>query len=314
MKYLPIQSIHFLKIHGDFIKMVLAKGFARGKDNAYPTYAREFFFFLESNGITQIEKVKAMHVVNYFEYLKERPNQRRGGGLSESTIRDHLFTLRLLFDHLIDSGVLEGTPVHLPKFNFGKTTPRNIVTLEEIQLLFKCCKDHRQRAILSIAYGCGLRRTEMVLLNREDIDFEQGILTVREGKFGKTRTIPLSDFVISNLRKYITQDRIDLLEKGKGTKAFFINNWGSRMKGLALNTYLKKIISRTRNQNLIKKNITLHCLRHSIATHLIDNGADMEFVQSMLGHSVIDTTHLYSRRRKQKKIILEQTKRKIHAA
>ncbi|HRJ37047.1 MAG TPA: tyrosine-type recombinase/integrase [Flavobacteriales bacterium] len=196
----------------------------------------------------------------------------------------------------------------------AKSVSRNVVTLAEIRLLFNACADKRERALLSIAYGCGLRRTEIVRLNREDVDLTEGILTVREGKFGKTRTVPLSDFVLKDLREYVIQERPKLLEFGEGTQSFFVNNQGNRMQGLAMLTYLKKIIDRTKDQKLKQKGITLHCLRHSIATHLLDNGAEMEFVQRMLGHTMIDTTHIYSKRRKQKKIILEQFKNKVGAA
>lgn len=314
MKHLLIHSDELLKLHADFTQMVLAKGLSRGKDNNYPNFVREFFYFIESKGIDSVTKVKAKHVVNYFEYLHERPNQRRDGGLSDAIIRAQLFSLRLLFDHLIDSGILEGSPVHIPKFIMGSSASRNVVTLAEIRLLFKACGDKRERALLSIAYGCGLRRTEMVMLNKEDVDLTEGILTVRSGKFGKTRTVPLSDFVMNDLREYVIQERPKLLEFGDGTKAFFVNNWGNRMQGLAMLTYLKKIIIRTKDQKLKQKGITLHCLRHSIATHLLDNGAEMEFVQRMLGHSMIDTTHIYSKRRKQKNIILEQFKNRSGGA
>ncbi|HRE98501.1 MAG TPA: tyrosine-type recombinase/integrase [Flavobacteriales bacterium] len=294
--------------------MILAKGFARGKDNNYPNFIREFFFFLESIGVDTLQKVKSKHVAAYYAYLHERPNQRRGGGLSDSIIRAQLFALRLLFDHLMDAGLLDGSPVHLPKFMMGSSGQRNVVSLAEIQLLFKACCDKRERAILSVAYGCGLRRTEMVRLNREDVDLTEGLLTVRSGKFGKTRTVPLSDFVVKDLREYVIEERPQLLECGSGTQSFFVNNWGNRMQGLAMNNYLKAIIERTGDLKLKQKGITLHCLRHSIATHLLDNGAEMEFVQRMLGHTMIDTTHIYSKRRKQKNIILEQFKNKHHAA
>lgn len=314
MKHLILHSEELLKIHADFTQMVLAKGFARGKDNGYPNFIREFFFFLEGQGVHSVKKIKAKEVIAYFEYLRERPNQRREGGISDSIIRAQLFALRLLFDHLIDSGVLEGSPVYLPKFTMGNFGSRNIVTLAEIRLLFNACGDKRDRALLSVAYGCGLRRSEIVQLNREDVNLTEGILTVRIGKFGKTRTVPLSDFVIKDLREYVIQERPVLLDYGIGTQAFFVNNHGGRMKGLAMNTYLKKIIERTGDQKLQQKGITLHCLRHSIATHLLDNGAEMEFVQRLLGHTMIDTTHIYSKRRKQKNIIIQQFKNNGHAA
>ena len=97
-------------------------------------------------------------------------------------------------------------------------------------------------------------------------------------------------------------ERPQVLHYGKQNEtAFFLGNKGTRMKGEYLGEMLHEIINRTNNRKLISKEITLHCLRHSIAVHLIDQGAGIEFVRDFLGHSQIDTAHIYARRRKSKK-------------
>ena len=103
----------------------------------------------------------------------------------------------------------------------------------------------------------------------------------------------LKDYLIYERAKYITKNNYE------SNPSFLINNQGTRMNGEMLNSRLKELIKLTKNYSLEQKEITLHCLRHSIATHLMDNGANIEFVQALLGHAEIDTAHLYSKRRKQ---------------
>jgi integrase/recombinase XerD len=302
MKSLPINNTEFERLYSEFADFIRLKGYSRGKNTSYASNVREFLFFVENRGVDEITKVVAFDVIQYYEYLRERPNQRRDGGLSESMIRGHLFALRLFFDYLMDMGEVTASPAHLPKLNIGTHGQRQILTIDEIKEVDKACITKMEKALLAIAYGCGLRRTEIELLDTNDVNLSRGILTVRDGKGGKTRTVPLSDQGIKTLREYIVEERPTLFprEGMEITPAFFINKSGERMKGQYLGHLLKGILERTQNPTILSKNITLHCLRHSIATHLQDNGAEIEFVQEFLGHSIMDTTTVYSRRRKQR--------------
>jgi integrase/recombinase XerD len=302
MKHLPLNTIEFERLYSDFADFIRLKGYSRGKNTCYASNVREFLFFVESRGTNEVKKVVAIDVVEYYEYLRERPNQRREGGLSESMIRGHLFSLRLFFDYLMDMGEVTASPAHLPKLTIGKCNQRQILTITEIKEVDKACNTKIEKALIAIAYGCGLRRTEIELLDTNDVLLHKGILIVRDGKGGKSRTIPLSDGGVKTLKEYIIDERPSLLtnESMESAPAFFINKVGTRMTGQYLNDLLKEIITRTQNPAILSKNITLHCLRHSIATHLLDNGAEIEFVQEFLGHSEMDTSTLYSKRRKQR--------------
>ena len=114
----------------------------------------------------------------------------------------------------------------------------------------------------------------------------------------------MSDSVIRDLKDYIFHERhvYELKKQKKKTNAFFLNAWGQRMAGDYLNKRLKILTEKTRNSKLMSKEISLHSLRHSIATHLLDGGASIEFVRTFLGHREIDTVHIYARRRKRKNI------------
>jgi integrase/recombinase XerD len=308
MKHLPLNNEQFVRIHRDFCQFVRVRAYSRGKNEMMPACAREFLFFTENRDILEIADVKVKDIMAYYEYIRERPNQRRAGGLSDSMIRHHLFTLRILFDYLLDSGVIKSSPVAIPKFALTKYKERQILTEDEVKELYKAAQSKRERALLAVAYGCGLRRSEIAKLNVGDIVLNQGTLTVRDGKFGKSRVVPLSESVIADLRDYMVNERPKMItvKTNAHVNAFFLNYKGTRPNGDYLARMLKTMIARTQNPSILRKEITLHCLRHSIATHLQDHGASMEFVQEFLGHSEIDTSALYSKRRMQRMKIQSQ--------
>jgi integrase/recombinase XerD len=316
MKSLPLHNPDFESLYKEFDSFIRLKGYSRGKQSCYASQVREFLFFIENRGVDTIKSAVALDVIQYYEYLRERPNQRREGGLSESMIRSHLFSLRLFFDYLMDIGEITASPAHLPKFDIGTHGDRQALTIAEVKEVNNACVTKMEKALLAIAYGCGLRRTEIELLDTNDVSFSRGILTVRDGKGGKSRTVPLSDGGIKTLREYITEERPTLFPKEgmEDTPAFFINKAGTRMKGQYLNDLLKGILVRTQNPVILSKEITLHCLRHSIATHLLDNGAEIEFVQEFLGHEMSDTTTLYAKRRKQRFNLYKQINAPTYAS
>lgn len=309
MKHLPINNPVFENFYKDFNTFTKTKGYNRGENSMYPSCVREFLFFIESRQIFNINDITAKEIIAYYEYLLERPNQRREGGLSDSMIKSHLFSLRLFFDYLIDIEVIDNSPARLPKFILKRCKERNILTVEEIKLLYKVCETKEDKAILSLAYGCGLRRSEIEKLETSDVHFYKGIVVVRDSKNHRSRTIPMADNVLKDLKEYILYERMNNIKGNiSPDHSFFINKSGLRKKGADMNLRLKKIIEKTHNVSIIKKEITLHCLRHSIATHLLDNGATIEFVQKFLGHCHIDTALIYTKRRKQQMKILNQIK------
>ena len=309
MKHLPIYNPVFENYYKDFNSFIKTKGYSRGKDCMYPSCVREFLFFIESKQVSDIKDITAKEIIAYHEYLLERPNQRREGGLSDSMIKSHLFSLRLFFDYLIDMDIVDSSPARLPKFVLKKYKQRNILTLEEIKQLYEACETKQDKAMLSLAYGCGLRRSEIVKLDTSDVHLQKGVVVIRDSKNHRSRTIPLADNVLRDIKEYLLYERMNYINIGKSPEhSFLINKLGLRKQGNDLNLRLKQLLERTHNPEILRKEITLHCLRHSIATHLLDNGATIEFVQHFLGHSQIDTAHIYSKRRKQQMKILSQIK------
>jgi len=230
-------------------------------------------------------------MIAYFEYLTIRPNKRRSGTLSQSTINHYLFAIHLLFDYLLTASYEDALPV-VPNYLRSEQTDTSVLSVEEVKELYKYCKNKEETAILSVAYGAGLRRSEIEQLNIRDVLLRDATLIVKKGKNSKRREVPLSDKVVKDLKDYLHNHRT---LKSRERQAFFVSQYG-RMRGGTFNRRVKSIAERTG----INKEITLHTLRRSIATHLADNGAGIYFIQEFLGHSLIDTSHLYMIKRKRK--------------
>jgi len=173
------------------------------------------------------------------------------------------------------------------EFKKPTTKPREVLSTEEIKQLYEATETLKEKAVLSIFYGCGLRRTEGEKLNLKDIHFRSGILYVREGKGSKRRIIPMNEKVNQDLKNYVLKERF----AKQNETAFICNRIGTRTSGSSYNNILKKLLEKAG----IKKEITLHCLRHSIATHLLESGLSVEYVRDFLGHKHLESTQIYTR-------------------
>ena len=267
----------------------------------YQNVVLEFLIWLEEFGITKIKNVTSKESIRYFEYLILRPKHRGTGTLAEKTIKFHLFALGLFALNLLENKEIE-KGFFIPSYSNGNQKSRNILTVDEIKTVYQYCQSEQERALLSVAYGCGLRRSEIEALDVRDIQLSSGMLIVRKGKGNKRREVPMCDKVIEYLKKYIIEERYQLLV-GKTVleDALFVNSKGKRTSGEQLNEILKRMMEQTHKYDHIQKEITLHCLRHSIAYHLGENNAGIEFIRGFLGHSQINTTYLYAIKNKKRK-------------
>jgi integrase/recombinase XerD len=163
---------------------------------------------------------------------------------------------------------------------------REILTQQEIHLLYEACGNMKERATLHLFYGCGLRKSEGENLDIADLHFRSRMLYVRKGKGKKRRAVPMTETITEELKGYYHQER-----NGKpNERAFMVNERGTRMRG---ESHIK-VIKRLTQRASIEKQITLHGLRHSIATHLLESGLSVEYVRDFLGHEHIDTTERYT--------------------
>ena len=255
-------------------------------ENTLQSYRRDieqYEKYVSENKINYL-KVTEETITDYMEYLREENKK-------ESTISRSLASIRSFYQYLIRVKKIKKDPtmtIESPKIN--KRTP-NILTSKEVELLLDQPKDidlkgTRDKAMLEFAYATGMRVTEIISLNVEDVDLEKGFATCRNGK--KERTVPLGEMSLKALKDYVENAR-NIMIKDENEKALFVNVNGQRLTRQGF----WKIIKYYKEQAHIEKDITPHVLRHSFATHLLQNGADLKSIQTMLGHSDILSTQVY---------------------
>lgn len=255
--------------------------------------ATEFLQRMEGAGKTALDLINKGDIETHVAYLYERPTRNGGGGgLSGYTVLGYVFSLRLLFDYAERNGLIPGgSPLAGLRFTRPHKTGRYCATRAEITKLYATCTEVRQRAVLHLLYGCGLRRSEAEALDLKDVDHTAGLLYVRSGKGRKRRVVPLSERVNEGLKNYRLRERWQWVsERGSG-RAFLLNDRGGRMRGNTIGKRLTDLVERAG----VSKRITPHGLRHAIATHLLDGGMPVERVRDFLGHELLETTQLYTR-------------------
>ena len=309
MKHLQLKTDSYNYILKSFAEWLDILGYVPHTVDRMPSAIKEFLHFLETKNITSIKNINNNLIKEHYRKLKQRPNTRRGGGLSNNSLNKHLQALNTFSNYLRQSGRL-----NLSKLNI-RTEEENqelkdILTQEEIQQLYKACDLHpnthpsrgnyfyqalalRDKAMLTIFYACGLRRSEGIHLDIGDIHAEKGYIHVRKGKQHKERLVPINNSALTHLQNYLYESRPHFTSNEK-LEAFFISERGTRMIGHSLYLRLKLLVQRVDNINLQYKNIGLHSLRHSIATHLLQNGMQLEAIAKFLGHSSLESTQIYT--------------------
>ncbi len=252
-------------------------------------YLREFLSYLESNKIFTIKEVTPKEIADYNNYLKAKKSQRTGKALKQKSIYDHMRNLQQYFGYLLEIETIKSNPASHLKFTaVSENVERFIFSQDQIQALYQVA-NLEEKAILNIGYGCGLRVQEMSDLNKEDIRFSENLVIVQKGKNSKRRLVPISDKIKTELEEFIFSNENKRNE-------VFVHSKGQRMQTGTLNKRLKTLIHKAKlNLNETQLNtIGIHNLRHSIATHLLQNGMKLEQVQKFLGHSHIESTEIYT--------------------
>lgn len=296
MKHLPIYNKEYRGLLLDFRLYLERTGYNKGSCEALPSCLREFFYRMEGLGIHGLDGITPGHILEHWEYLKTRPSQR-GGSLSGSQVNHHLYALKTFMNYRQASGNLESNPFGALAFPKPEHPPRKVLSTEEIKALYGACETLRDRAMLSLFYGCGLRRSEAEKLDISDIHFKGQLLYVRSGKGGKRRAVPMGVQVTQDLKDYYLQERESYRSgaTADSLKAFMLNNHGNRMSG---DSFWRRL-GYLAEQAGFTDRIGLHSLRHSIATHLLEGGLGIEQVRDFLGHRHLETTQIYAKISKQ---------------
>lgn len=299
MKKLKLENPSYKALLTSFSEWLDILGHVENSVYSMPIMLQEFLFWLEQHGLDHIGLVNSDHVKSYYDYLKTRPNEKFSGGLSKSYLNSHQMVLKKFKEFLEKHSSIKLT-LGLRSEKVDRMEKLNIVTVEEIKELFTTAKNHptekrqyRDLVILVLLYSCGLRRSEAAAVNISDINFDVGQLHVRKGKGNKERLVPLNRYNLQLLETYVYDIR-PIYYKVTGNESLLLNQKCTRLLGRDFAKHLKALIIATENTELIDKGITPHSLRHSIATHLLHGGMDIETIQQFLGHSHLDTTEIYT--------------------
>ena len=266
--------------------LAVEKGLSKNTLESYRRDLEKFIAFVSKHQISKPEEVDRDALNLFIADLKIK-------GRATSTISRGIASIRSFFNFLLQEGLIDTNPtLELESPKLEKKLPRVLTTDEIDRLLAQpLAGDNnglRDKAMLELLYATGIRVSELVSLNISDFDPRVGFLRC-SGKGMKERIVPIGTLAINSVNEYVIRSRPRLLKTNIET-ALFVNQHGNRLTRQGFWKILKKYARKTN----IQGEITPHTLRHSFATHLLENGADLRSVQEMLGHSDISTTQIYT--------------------
>ena len=267
---------------------------------SYMRDIRQFAGWLHEEEEAEVVDASVTHIQNFLSHLEEE-------GRSAATRSRALASLKNFYAYVVSAGFLTESPVREVKVERGEKKLPQVLTNREVELLLAQPsstdpKGIRDKAMLEVMYATGIRVSELIGLDIDHVNLESGIIKCQSGK--KSRAIPLYPEALRALTDYIREVRGVLLADA-GERALFVNIGGARMSRQGFWKILKHYQTTAR----IDKEITPHTLRHSFAVHLLENGADLGFLQEVMGHSDISSTQMYTQMVDQR---LKQTYARCH--
>lgn len=254
-------------------------------NNTKDAYLKDLLLFNEYLKSKDVKKVSYNDIISYINYLSDTTN-------SDKTIARKIVSIRTFFDYLMKNKKIDTNPCEkLESPKLRKTLPITLSEEEVNKLLCfkpKTALEYRNKAMIELMYACGLRVSELVNLNTNDIDLNEDCVKVY-GKGNKERIIPMASVTTNIIREYLLVYRNSLL-KGYLTDKVFIGSYG---KGITRQGFFKILKKLAKDQG-INKIFSPHTLRHSFATHLLEHGADLRSIGELLGHENIKTTQIYT--------------------
>ncbi len=282
------------------INIVLKEGFKKwletlnyAESTVYGSvrYVDDFFFYLKKNKVESLDQIHTETINNYHKHLQTRKNKRQSGSLSQNYISSNINALKRFSKYLSVTGKAE-LEIDI-KTRTEQQQNKIILNQEEIKALYKACENNplgiRDRVILNIYYGCGMRRSEGISLDEKDVLIKQKLIYIRKGKGYRERYVPMTEQIKQDLETYLSESREYLLN-GKKDKALLVSSRSRRMSGNTIMERLNKLLKKAS----IEKQTGLHTLRHSIASHLLQSGMSLEDVSRFLGHQSLESTQIYT--------------------
>ncbi|MBH9968356.1 site-specific tyrosine recombinase XerD [Rossellomorea oryzaecorticis] len=268
--------------------LIVEKGLAKNTIESYQRDLKNYSLYLANvEEISTFNEVTRVNIVQFLGHLKDQ-------GKSSKTVARHVASIRSFHQFLLREKSTDQDPtVHIETPKTERNLPR-ILSIEEVEALLEAPEEStplgmRDKAMLELLYATGIRVSELISLKMEDVHLTMGFVRCI-GKGNKERIIPIGKTAMTVLEKYLENARLKLRSKKHKDEHLFLNHHG---KGLTRQGFWKNLKALAKKAN-IEKDLTPHTLRHSFATHLLENGADLRAVQEMLGHADISTTQIYT--------------------
>lgn len=271
-----------------------AKGYTEWTLRNWTASLRLFTQWCLDRSLTQPKQITYPILSRYQRYLVYY-RQSTGEPLSTHTLNGRLSAIKSFFKWLTKERYILYNPAsELELAKRQRRLPREIFTQEELEQVFsQPLTDEpyglRDRAILEVLYSTGMRRMELINLTMTSIDYQKGIVFIEQGKGQQDRVIPIGDRALRWCQCYLEQVRPDVV-MGWDNDTLFLNQYGEKLSPDGLSRRIKGYIEGAD----IRKNGSCHLFRHSMATHMLENGADIRYIQEMLGHRKLETTQIYT--------------------
>jgi integrase/recombinase XerD len=287
-----LQSSEYMLLCKSFEQWLEVLGYAPGTRQVLPVHVREFLCSQEQSGKTSLGHIRAADATTFISELKTRTGIRTGRPYSNNHINKYIQALKLFSRYVRETGRSD-LSLSIERMEQSRSKPCWL-TKAEIQALYEATADTilgiRDRAMLAVFYGCGLRLNEGASLELRDIDTTRKMLHVRKGKHYKERIVPVAQKNFEEIILYMEHARPQLLQEIKTGALFIDAGKGRPMQKQSLYVRIKKLVGKAD----IKKKAGTHTLRHSIATHLLQSGMKLERIKDFLGHADLDSTQIYT--------------------
>lgn len=273
----------------DFLRyLIIERQYSLKTKKAYQDDILDFFEFLKETGEADYLSVNVQDIRIYLSFLHDK-------AYSRNSISRKISSLRSFYNFLVRNECLEENPFSYIQMKKQQSKLPRFFYEKEMAILFDSVQgddalDSRNRALLEVLYGTGIRVTECINIQLKDIDFETSIVLIH-GKGNKERYVPFGSFANDAILEYVKSGRQELMKTYHDTHDYlFVNHRGQPLTSAGIQYILKKIIA----DSSLTTRVHPHMMRHTFATHLLNNGADMRTVQELLGHSSLSSTQIYT--------------------
>ena len=279
-----------------YLEWMRIRGYSEETVKGKRTTLRFFFDWCEERGVTYPSEVTRKVLERYQSYLYHYRKKEDGKPLCFHTQHNRLINIKTYFSWLSKNNHVLYNPaadLELPKL--GQRLPRNVLTEKEVEIVINQVNlsdpmGLRDRAILELLYATGIRRREVSNLKEQDVIRDRGVVVICCGKGKKDRVVPIGERALAWVDKYLNKQRPDLVTDDD-EDALFLTRYGKKLRP----QHVSRIVSQYIQASGIRKEGSCHLFRHTMATLMLEKGADIRFIQEILGHSNLETTQVYTK-------------------